>query len=1061
MSMKKISLLLAFLGFIGLQVVFAQTRQITGTVTSAEDGSTIPGASVVVKGTTLGTVTGMDGKFTLKIPERAKSLVVSFLGMTTVEVALTSASNYPVKLKYAPVEVGEVVVTAMGIKRSEKSLGYSTAKMDPNDGLQKSESNFLQSMQGKMAGVDVRSSQGTPGAGNRITIRGNSSFGGDNQPLIIVDGVPLNNEQVETTDMASGGGAYSDGFSSIDPNDIASISVLKGSASAALYGSRASNGVIIVKTKSGSTGTFNKKMNVTVSSSWSVENVAHLPDYQNLYGAGSYFNYANSNGSWGAKFGSRDSIPLQNPLWLSAYPGKFPSSGNVPYRAYPNNVKDLFRTGLLADNSVNFSGGSGKTAYNATLSHLNQSGYVPNSSYDRSSMSIGGSSELANGLTVRGSVSYNNTSQLGAMFGENQNSGSASSFARNLFLARSWDLAGRPFETPDGLPISTSNAQYDNPLWDWKHNTSTTKVDRTIGNFGADYKILDWLSASYQLGINTYSLGRREIIDIGSRAAAGLGQLTTDQYRSSELESNLLLTAQKNFLDEKISVKFIAGHSLNQRNTSRFGIQGSEFSVPDIYTLGNTKTQIALSDYTTQRRITGAFGDLTVGYKDYAFLNVTGRNDWSSTLPLDSRSYFYPSVSGSFIFSDALNLKSDIFSYGKVRAGWAKVGHDADPYSLSDTYTAYTPFNGQARYGVPTTTTNPNLKPEFTQEFEAGTQLEFFNRRLALDFTYYDKVSTSLLGTIGLPYSSGYKNLYTNFGKIQNKGVEIDLNGKIIKSKDFSWNAHLTYTQNKNTVLELTPGVDRIELRNTLSGTANVVNPYFEKGMPFGYLRGQTNYRDDQGNLLIDPNTGLLIVNPTESMVGDPNPKFRVGLNTTFTWKNFFATAQFDWRQGGDTYSATVNTLMGRGVTEDTQDREHTWVIPGFYGDANTGKPILDAAGKKIPNTIPVSTFDLYFGNSFAINSTAEYAVYDGTVYRFREFTVGFNLPEKYLSHTPFGSASLSFSGYNLWYFAPNVPKHTNFDPDANSFGNSSVQGIELSAAPSSRRFGINLKLSF
>jgi TonB-linked SusC/RagA family outer membrane protein len=1057
--MKKISLLLAFLGFIGLQVVFAQTREIAGVVTSSEDGSSVPGASVVVKGTTLGTVTDMDGKFTLKVPQNTSAIIVSFVGMVSAEVAITGSSNYAIKLKSESISVDEVVVTAFGIKRSEKSLGYSTAKMDPNDGLMKSNPDFLKSMQGKLAGVDIRSSQGTPGAATRINIRGNSSFYGSNQPLIIVDGVPLSNDQVTTSSQTSGGGAYSDGFSSLDPNDIASLSVLKGSAAAALYGSRASNGVIMIKTKSGSVNDTRKKMEVTLSSSWSVETIANLPEYQNKYGAGSNGAYSNSNGSWGPAFGTvgLDSIPIQNAAWTTFYPTLFSSTKNVPYQAYPNNVKDLFRTGLVSDNSLNIAGGNGKTAYNATLSHMNHKGYVPNSSYKRSGMSVGGSSQLLNGLNVRGSVSYTNTDQLGSVFGENQVEGASSSFARALFLARNWDIAGRPFETPTGLPISTNNSQYDNPLWAFKHNTVATKVDRSMANMGADYKILPWLTASYQLGTNIYSLNRREVIDLGSRALGGKGQLKTDQYRSAELESNLVVTAQKDFMEEKFSVKLSAGHNLNQRYTARTAMQGSELGVPNIYTLSNTKTQTTLSDNTSKRRLMGVFGDLTLGYKNYAFVTATGRNDWSSTLPIDNRSYFYPSVSGTFIFSDAFELKNDFFSYGKLRAGWAKVGRDASPYALVDTYDLYDPFNGQARAGVPTTSNNINLEPEFTEETELGAQLEFFSRRLALDFTWYNKISTNQIAAVGLPYSSGYQSYFTNFGKIQNKGVEIDLSGKILQSKDFLWSAHLTFTQNKNTVLELIEGVDRIQLSGVLTG----ISPYLEKGMPFGYLRGTTNYRDDQGNLLIDPKTGLLIPDPTETMVGDPNPKFKLGLNTTITYKNFFVTGQFDWREGGDFYSVTINSLLGRGVTRDTEDREHTWVIPGFYGNANTGAPILDNAGQKIPNTIPVTTNDLYFGNSFAINATTDFSIYDATVYRFREFTFGYNLPQKLLTRTPFGSASVSFSGYNLWHFAPNVPKYTNFDPEVNSFGSTSVQGIELSAAPSSRRFGFNLKLSF
>jgi len=1055
--MRKLTFLLACLILVGVGLVNAQTKSVTGNIFSADDGQPVIGATVMVKGTTIGTITDTDGKFKINVPGNAKSLVISYVGMKTIDVEVKD--NITIKLEADSKQMEEVVVTAVGIKRSQKSLGYATSTVNPEDGLNKSQPDFLKTLQGSVAGVDIRASQGTPGAATRINIRGNSSFYGDNEPLIIVDGVPLSNQQVSTTSQTSGGGAYSGGFSSIDPNDIASMTVLKGSAAAALYGSRASNGVIIIKTKSGNVSGEKKKLEVTLNTSWSTETISNLPDYQNSYGAGSNFTKANSNGSWGAKFGSagNDSLPIQNKDWLKYYPKLFPSSGNVAYKAYPNNVKDLFQTGLVAENSINVAGGNGKSAFNATLSNLDQKGYVPNSTYGRSSVSVGGSSQLSNGLTVRGSVSFTNTKQLGSQFGENQVSGASSSFARALFLARNWDVAGLPYQTPSGLPISQIQAQFDNPLWDFQHNTVNTNVDRTMANFAAEYKISSWLSASYQLGSNIYSLNRKEIIDIGSRAAAGLGDIKTDQYRTSEFESNFLLTAQKDLFDDVFSINFILGHNLNDRNSTDVVTDGVEMAVPGIYAMTNTKTQTVTYDFTSQRRLVGVFGDLTLGYKNYAFLNVSGRNDWSSTLPLSSRSYFYPAVSGSFIFSDALDIKNDLFSYGKIRAGWAKVGKDASPYSLIDTYGVLTPFNGVSRAELGTTSNNPNLQPEFTQEFEVGTRLEFLKRRLALDFTWYNKISTNQIAAIGLPSSSGFNSVYSNFGKIQNVGVEFDATGKVIDAKDFKWNLHFTFTKNKNTVKELTNNVTRL----SLNGVLESISPYLEVGKPFGYLRGTVNYRDAQGNLLIDPSTGLLIPDPTQAEVGDPNPDYKMGLGTTVNFKNFFLTAHFDFTKGGDIYSVTVNTLLGRGVTKDTEDREHTWVIPGYYGDANTGKALLDASGNKIPNTVQVTTNDLYFGSSFAINGQTEYSVYDATVLHFRELTFGYDFTKKMLAKTPFGSATLSFSAYNLWFFAPNIPKYTNFDPEVNSFGSSSTQGIELSAAPSTRRIGVNLKLTF
>jgi len=365
--MRKLTFLLTCLFLVGVGLVNAQSKSISGKVLSAEDGQPIIGATIKVKGTSVGTITNVGGEFKISLQGDAKNLIVSYVGMTTAEVQ--AVNGMTVSLQPDAKMIDEVVVTAVGIKRSSKSLGYAASTMAPEDGLMKSQPDFLKSMQGKVAGVDIRSSQGTPGAATRINIRGNSSFFGNNEPLIIVDGVPLSNTQVTTTSQTNGGGAYSNGFSSIDPNDIASMTVLKGSAAAAVYGSRASNGVILIKTKSGNVSDTKKKMQVALSSSWSTESIANLPDYQNTYGAGANFSYSNSNGSWGPKFGSvgNDSIPVQNASWTKYYPGLFPSSKNIPYTAKPNNVKDLFQKGLVAENSINIAGGNGKSAFNATL----------------------------------------------------------------------------------------------------------------------------------------------------------------------------------------------------------------------------------------------------------------------------------------------------------------------------------------------------------------------------------------------------------------------------------------------------------------------------------------------------------------------------------------------------------------------------------------------------------------------------------------------------------------------------------------------------------------------
>jgi hypothetical protein len=475
----------------------------------------------------------------------------------------------------------------------------------------------------------------------------------------------------------------------------------------------------------------------------------------------------------------------------------------------------------------------------------------------------------------------------------------------------------------------------------------------------------------------------------------------------------------------------------------------------------NTSQQIFVNDSYDRRRLMGAFANVDFGFKDYAFITLTARNDWSSTLPLSSNHYFYYSANGSFVFTDALKMESDILDFGKIRGGYSKVGHDADPYSDNNVFVIGSNFLGQPTGATSIQANNLQLKPEFTTEFEIGTQLSFLKGRIGLDVAYYNRNSSSELGALPVAPSTGYSQYYTNFGTINNKGEEITLTGSPIKSKDFSWNISGTFSNNKGIVTSLSPGVTRVEL----SGVLTSISPYLEVGKPYGYLRGTTNYRDGNGNLIINPATGTLIENSQQSMIGDPNPKAKLGLGNTFNYKGFSLYVGLDATIGGSIYSETVVTELGRGVTKDTQDRSAGWVIPGVYGDATTGQPTL-VNGKEVPNTTRISTNDLYFASggsseTFGINGASEWNVYDATVYRLREVTFGYTFPKSMYRTWPVGSIRLSFSGHNLWYYAPNMPKYSNFDPETNSFGASNTQGIELSSSPSVRRYGLNLSVTF
>lgn len=1050
---------------LGGVLAFSQTRVVTGKVTDST-GNSVGNASIKIKGAKSGVSANANGVFKISAPEGAV-LVISAVGYGTKEVA--ASDNLTILLGADVGRLSEVVVvTAAGIRRTEKTIGYAVSKVDPATLLQKSEPDMLKSLQGKVAGVDIRTSQGTPGAATRIQIRGNSSFFGNNQPLIIVDGIPYSNDQITTSSQVSGGTAYSSGISNLDPNDIASMSVLKGSSAGALYGSRASNGVIIITTKSGSASRSKKGSEVSVKSSVSFENIANLPDYQNKYGTGANFGYSNSNGSWGPLFGfdpnkatySRDSIPAW-PDYKAAYPELFPTA-NIKYKAVPDNVSNLFRTGVVYENSLGFNGGDEKSAFALTASQLNHSGYVPYSSYNRSNVGVGGSTKLNIGLNIRGNFSYTRSVQNGGYFGENQVDGAASQFARSLFLGRTWDTH-LPFETKLGNNVTWNGGdQFDNPQWSSKYNTARTAEERTIATIHADFNLNKWIRVDYSIGSNVNTVARDEVTEISSRAASKLGRLVKDNYRKQEIESNLLVTFTPS-IGNDFTLKTTLGTSFNQRSSSETQVTGNQFIVRGVHTLNNTIQQTFDFDGTFRRRLLGVFGDVTLGYKNYAFITGTARNDWSSTLPQSNRSYLYPSISGSLIFSDALKINNNILDYGKLRAGWAKVGRDASEYQLEDYFNLGTAFLGQSTGSLPGTSNNPLLKPEFTRELEIGTQLSFLKKRIELDFTWYDKKSTNLIAAISTPASSGYSQQVTNFGGISNKGVEIELTVRPVRTKSFSWEVKGIFTKNTNLVTELLPGLQRI----LLGGVLTSISPYLEAGKPYGYLRGSKSLRDSAtGQLLINPATGGMIQAPDNGEVGNPNPDYKMGITNNFSYKGFLLSVLFDMTQGGDLYSVTTSSLLGRGVIEATQDRETSWLIPGIYGDPATGKATL-VGGKTVANHTRITTNDLYFspnptsGQTFAINTATEWNIYDATVYRLREVSIGYEIPKSVFKKLPIGSMSLSVTGRNLWFLAPNFPKSANIDPEVNSFGSTNIQGIELSAAPTTKRIGVNLHVTF
>jgi TonB-linked SusC/RagA family outer membrane protein len=1049
---------LKFNGFLVLllvlmaQLSFAQERVVSGTV-SDNAGMPLPGVSILVKGTKTGTQTDFDGKFSIKATP-SQVLVISYIGMKTQEVAATSAS-VNVRLNDNTTELESVVVTAFGIKRNPKKLGYAVSSVKTEEITQNSEPDLSRALQGKVAGVNVNVSTGVAGAANQITIRGVNSLIGNTDPLIIVDGVAYSNVSVTTSSQITGGGGYESALSSLDPNDIASINVLKSTAAAALYGSRAMNGVIVVTTKSGAAKpTKNEKLSVNVGLGTAFETISNLPEYQNKYGAGTIFQYSNANGSWGPRFTDLESIPTW-PTLLDAYPDQF--GPTIPYVAKPNNVKDLFRTGTVLDKTIGFNYSGQDGTFNATISDLRQDGYIPNNSYDRTSMSAGGNFKLTEKLTVGANMSYSKTKQIGGFFGENQFNGASSSFARTLFLARNWDL-NLPYVDPvTGGSITPNGTQFDHPLWSWEHDKITTTTDRIVANINLNYTFNSNISASYRVGLNKYSLDRLQIRDLASRANNGLGNLLSDQYINEDIESTFLVNFNYD-LNEDFKFAGILGNNILQNKYDRTAYEGREFINPNIYTFRNVKNVVSLSDSGAQKRNVGVFADATFSFRDYLFLNATARNDWSSSLPKSNNSYFYPSVSASAIITDAFNIESSVLTFAKLRASFAKVGRDNDAEFLKIAFSQGQLYNGLPQIGNSTTLGDQQVNPEFSEEFEVGTDLEFFNKRVTVDLTLYDKKTTDLITDVTVPTTTGFEVLRTNAGAIRNRGMELGLTLVPVKSNDFKWTLSTMFTKNENEVLYLKDGLDRIQLN------ANQI-AYAIPGESFGVFYGTKFARDANGNLLINRSGGAIIQDPNLGIIGDPNADFKVSFANTFNYKSWSLRTQFDWKQGGDIASSSIQSYLGRGVTKDTEDREKTVIIPGYYGNSSDGTPILDANGNQIPNEVQLSVQELYFspsgGNTFAINSLDEADIYDGTVFRLREVSLTYDVPSKILDKSPFGKVSFSILGSNLWYLAPNVPKYTNFDPETTSYGNSTLQGIETSAAPAAKRIGFKVNLTF
>ena len=1018
-------------------VALAQDKLITGKVTTADDGSSLPGVTVVLKGTTLGTTTDLDGNYKISAPASG-TLVFSFVGMTAQEQNVGSRSVINVSLKAETQMLTEMIVTAQGIERDARSLGYATQAVKGDALAQRSEPNVLNALQGKLTGVNITSSSGAPGASTNINIRGVTSFNGNNQPLIVVDGIIFSND-VDNTQNTLFGSQPSGRLSDLNPESIESINVLKGPAASVLYGSRASAGVIVITTKTGKQ--MNGKTEVTLTSSYNVQDVAYLPKFQNQYGQGTQNNYVNNSTlSWGPAFGTPGFATVQTP-W----------GETVPYQAYENNVRDFYKQGSIFQNSLNIAGGDANNNFMAALSSTLQNGVVRHSDFDRHSVQVGGNSKLKNGVKLGGTMTYVKTSQRNGTMG---NGGSA--FGQITRIPRSYNLIGMPYQDANNKSIYFLPGQ-NHPLWSLENEFLTSDLNRVFGNLSVGYDVTPWLNVSYRVTADTYSDNKKQTLRIGA-ARAPLGQLMEDHITRAEINGDLLINAKKNdIFVEGLNANLLLGQNVNQRSRKSIWVTADELTFSGFDNVSNGSVFTSSGSESSKRRLLGYYGQLSLDYKSYLFMEVSGRVDQSSTLPAASNAYFYPSVAVSFVPTEAFGIESDILSYAKIRGNVARVGRDADPYLLQSTFTQAGFGNNVASVDFPMSVGGAsipgfqigsrlgsmNLKPEFVTSSEVGVNLGFFQNRIGVDFTYFNTKSTSQIFNVAISNSSGYNTRTTNIGEMQNKGIELQISATPVRTSDFKWDLLLNFTKIRNKVLSIAEGVDNSGITgNAFGGIINSI----AVGHPYGVIVGTAHARNANGDYLINPSTGAFMPGIAGEVISNPQKDYTLGLTNNFTYKGLTLSALFDINKGGHIYSFSQVDMRTMGQVEETGvDRDQPRILPGV---------IANADGTFRPNDIQVSAQTYWQGLG---GISGEAAVFDATAYRLRELSLSYGLPKSLLAKTPFGQVSLGISGRNLWMFAPGFPG----DPEVNTQGAGNIQGMDLNGIPTTKNYGINLRVTF
>ena len=1077
---KRIHLFLLALA-IGVIQGAAQVTTVRGIVTTEEDGEPVIGASVIVKGTALGTVTDVNGRFELSgLPPSATRLLISYISLMAKEVAI--APQVSVTLTSDTHLLDEVVVTALGISREKKALGYTAQEVKQDALVQGKDNNLLNSLSGKIAGVRITNTQGDVGS-SRIVIRGETSIAGENQPLFIVDGIPVDNSQLNAR---SSGRDFKNAIADLNPEDIKTLTVLKGPNAAALYGARAAHGAIVITTKGGDKR--QKGIGITLHSSTQVSFVATLPEFQNLFGqgAGGRFSYVDGKGagvndgvdeSWGPR--------LDIGLLIPQFDSPLDADGNrvaTPWVSHPNNVRDYFRMGISTNNGISVARGDDKYQFRVGYNYEKQVSIVPDAGTNKTNISLNTDYHLAKWIVVGATANYivyTAPSLPGSATPSGSNVRSNSPMLQFLWFGRQVDTNSLKAD----YTRNWNSSYYDNPFWSASYNTQSQERHRLIGDLHAEFRLTDGLNVRFRTSTDWYNDRRKSKVKWGSAGAGSpYGSYAEDAYTVKENNTEVLATYIKQ-LNKNWGIDALLGFNVRNKQYENNYQAAPRLAVADLYTLTNSRDPLISSNDFYRLRQYGLYGSIQLDYRRWAFLNITGRNDWSSTLPVDNNSYFYPSVTASVLLSEAFGWRSKAVNYLKIRGGWSQVGADANPYQLATVFTSETAFNGNPLQSSSTIGMNPNLKPEKTSSIEAGFEAAFWDNRLYLDFTYYKTDSRNQILKLATTAASGYTSQVRNAGHIRNRGYEIQLGAVPIQtSKGFRWNLDLNYGANSSKVVKL----DDEGLITSYQLYSSGIQILASVGEAYGTLFGTSYVRDANGNVVVDAN-GLPKISTTNKTLGKFTPDWTGGISNTFSYRSLSLSFLIDASVGGSIFSNTNKTGKYTGVLANTlsgRDAEHggLWYYTAamgnnvrlpespsysvssdglYYAQVNGQSTRVYQDGIMVEGVTEsgskneeVVSAEKYYHRIYSI---AEANVYDASYVKLREVALSYRLPRLWTQKLHLQEASVTLTGRNLWTIYKSVP---NIDPES-ALTTGNAQGVEAYSLPTTRSFGVNLSVKF